>query len=164
MVALPPPPPPPLPLSSTRVIITRMPTSAPPSDIALRRSWRARGRGSGGGGRRLEGPRKGLRWMGEEATAADAAASSDHARHLERRAELELAGERADWMDREAEVQTCPEEDLLFGKCGVAQNNPSNDECTMDERESIPEQESHDSSSHGSNTEANTDNIFLGGQ
>ncbi len=67
-------------------------------------------------------------------------------------AKLELAGERANRMDREANVQTRPEEDVLFGKCGVAQNNPGNDECTMDERESILEQESHDSSSRGSNS------------
>ena len=52
----------------------------------------------------LEGAREELRrWRGGDAAAADAAVSSERARHSETWAELELAGERTDRMDREAD-------------------------------------------------------------
>ena len=52
----------------------------------------------------LEGAREELRqWRGGDAAAADAAESSERARHSETWAELELAGELTDRIDREAD-------------------------------------------------------------
>ena len=52
----------------------------------------------------LEGAKEELRqWRGGDAAAADAAESSERARHSETWAELELAGELTDRIDREAD-------------------------------------------------------------